>query len=192
MGIKPGLKLGTVLRGIFWFSAESEGRETITDRYNLLLKIPELFPRALPTVTELDFRIPRSPSFHVNADGTLCLGSPLRLLWKLSQKPSLPGFASECIVPYLYGISHKLKFGGALPFSELEHGSPGELADYADLFSLGSTDAAKRALELLRMKKSRANKLPCPCGCGRRVGKCEFNWTLRKFRRLLNGYRLRE
>jgi hypothetical protein len=187
MSIKPGVNPGLVIEGRFWFSAESEGRDSITDSYDLRLEVPEYFPGGIPRVTERDFRIPRTPSFHVNSDGTLCLGSPLRLLWKISQKPSLAGFASECLVPYLYAISHKLKLGGKFPFSELEHGTAGELADYADLFCLDSTAAARRTLEILRMKKRKANKLPCPCGCRKRLGKCEFNWTIRKFRGLLNG-----
>ncbi len=187
MTIEPGSKPGLVIDGNFWFSAEPAGRELITDSYHLRLEIPERFPRELPLVTERGYRIPRTLNYHVNSDGTLCLGSPLRLLWNLAQNPSLPGFAAESIVPYLYAVSHKLKHGGKFPFSELDHGTAGELADYADLFGLASPDAARRAYELLRMKKRRANKLPCPCGCRSRLGKCEFNWTIRKFRRLLRG-----
>jgi len=188
MRIRPWSKPGLVIEGRFWFSAESAGKESINDSYDLLLEVPEAFPTVLPRVTERDYRIPRMPSYHVNSDGTLCLGSPLRLLAKLSQKPSLPGFAAECLVPYLYAISYKLKHGGKLPFSELDHGTRGELADYAELFRLDSPEAARRAYELIRMKKRKANKLPCPCGCGRRLGKCDFNRTIRKFRGLLRGY----
>jgi hypothetical protein len=181
MSIKPGSKPGLVIEGIYWFSAEPVGREMITDSYRLLLEIPETFPKALPRVTESAYRIPSTPNYHVNSDGTLCLGSPLRLLWKLAQKPSLPGFAADCPVPFLYAMSHKLNHGGKLPFSELDHGTPGELADYADLFGPGSPEAALRAYEVLDMKKRKANKMPCPCGCGKRLGKCGFNWTIRKF-----------
>jgi hypothetical protein len=189
MSIKPGSKPGLVIEGKFCFSAESPGCKRITDNYELVLEIPERFPKEVPRATECGYRIPRTLAFHVNADGSLCLGSPLRLLLKLAEYPSLPGFASKCLVPYLYAISHKLKYGGKLLFGELGHGAPGELADYADLFGLQSPDAARRAWELLRMKKRIANKRRCPCGCGRRLGKCDFNWTIRKFRRLLNRAR---
>jgi hypothetical protein len=37
---------------------------------------------------------------------------------KLSQSPTYLGFASECIVPYLFSISYKFKYG-ELPFGEL-------------------------------------------------------------------------
>ena len=45
-------------------------------------------------------------------------------------------------------------------------------------------EQAERALRLLGMKKRRANKQVCPCGCGRRVGRCRFNARLREFRML--------
>lgn len=191
MCIRPGSRPGLVIGGKFWFSAKAPGRETIMDSFELVLEIPEAFPKAVPRVRESGYRIPRIAAFHVNGDGSLCLGSRLRLLLKLAEHPSLPGFAAECLVPYLYAISHKLKYGGKLPFGELDHGTPGELADYADLFSLASPEAARRAWVLLHMKKRLANKRPCPCDCGGRLGRCEFNRTVRKFRSLLKRAHLK-
>ena len=43
-------------------------------------------------VTECGHRIPRTPAFHVNGDGSLCLGSNLRLLLQPAEHPSLLGF----------------------------------------------------------------------------------------------------
>jgi hypothetical protein len=184
MTISPISGTGLVIQGEFRFSAGSQGRAEVTDTYHLRIEIPQDFPYDLPKVSELDRKIPRIGPYHVNHDEALCLGSPLRLLCKLSSKPTLPGFVSECLIPYLYAVSHKLKFGGHLPFSELEHGRPGVLQDYVDLFSLKRPEQAERALRLLGMKKSLANKLPCPCDCGKRLGKCQFNKTIRKFRKL--------
>lgn len=185
MAIRPAPAGSSVtLSGIFDFSAKSNNGDEITDSYSLRILVPSAFPRSLPEVTETGNRIPRNGEHHVNPDGTLCLGAPLRLLWQLSLKPTLSGFAEKCLVPYLYAISCKLKFGGDLPFKELQHGTPGELRDYADLFGLNEPEQARAALRLLMMKKRNANKYPCPCGCGRRLGKCSFNDKLRKFRDL--------
>src|ERR1051326_5548167 len=96
-------------------------------------------------------------------------GSPLRLMLELSRRPTLTGFAEECLIPYLFAISHKLRFGGPLPFDELQHGTPGILSDYRELFGLETPGQAQHALTLLGMKKRRANKLPCPCACGKRL-----------------------
>src|SRR5205823_1562005 len=120
-------------------------------------------------------RIPRTGEYHVNtSDNTLCLGSPLSLLLKLSKKPTIDGFAESCLVPYLFAISRKLKNGGPLPFGELAHGRKGLRDDYAFLFGLRQPQNVGRVLQLLGMKKRRANKLPCPCGCRKRLGRCRF------------------
>jgi hypothetical protein len=174
----------TLLEGEFQFFATAANHPEISDAYRLRIAVPEDFPSALPVVVELDHKIPRNGDFHVNPDGSLCLGSPLRLLLKLSKEPSLPGYASHCLVPYLYAISHKLRFGGKLPFHELAHGRPGEIQDYVELLGLQRPEQAERAIKLLGLKKRIANKAHCPCGCGRRVGKCAFNKKLGKMRRL--------
>jgi hypothetical protein len=184
MRVKPTTGPELVIEGGFSFSAKRNDGIEITDSYRLRLVVPQSFPKDLPSVTELDLRIPRIPGYHVNPDGSLCLGSPLRLLYKLSRAPSLCGFASSCIVPYLYAISHKSKHGGPLPFSELAHGTPGEVQDYAELFLLSRPEQVRQALRVLGMKKRIANKENCPCGCGKRLGNCRFNRTIRKFRRL--------
>jgi len=103
---------------------------------------------------------------------------------KLSQRPTLTGLAEECLIPYLFAISHKLRLGGPLPFDELQHGTPGILTDYADLFGLKTAEQARYTLMLLGMKKRRANKLPCPCACGKRLGRCKLNVRLRQFRQI--------
>ncbi len=172
------------MEGQFDFTAWVEKQKQITDCYQLRIRVPLLFPRELPTVYETQGRIPRNGSYHVNPDGSLCLGSRLRVLWKLAKVPTLAGFAENCLVPYLFAISHKLTYGGDLPFGELAHGSVGELMDYVELFGLEKVEQARTALQYLGMKERRANKLPCACGCGLRLGRCQFNAKLRKFRQL--------
>ena len=185
MVARPAPARAFLLKGRFAFKATSDKAGEITDEYTLEIMIPSGFPDVLPSVTETGRKIPRSGGFHVNSkDGTLCLGSPLRLMAELSKDPTLIGFADRCLVPYLFAISHKLRFHGPLPFNELEHGLPGVIADYADLFRLKSPGQVQYAVRLLGMKKRRANKLPCPCNCGKRLGKCSFNDRLRQFRRI--------
>ena len=182
VSIRPVAGPSVVIQGPFHFTARHEGHPEITDSFDLRIAVPPGFPGDLPEVTELGKKIPRNGNFHVNPDATLCLGSPLRLLWKVSQRPSLRGFASHCLVPYLYAVSHKLQFGGELLFSELKHGPQGVIDDYLDLFGLKNPEQVRRVLRMLGMKKRRANKEPCPCECGNRLGRCRFNRKLRQFR----------
>jgi len=185
MALRPSAGDGFLLKGRFAFTARSKDKGEITDMYELRIQVPRQFPRCMPKVTETAQKIPRNGAFHVNQnDDTLCLGSPLRLMVKLARRPSLTGFAEECLIPYLFAISHKLRFGGPMPFDELQHGLPGILMDYADLFGLKTPDQALNALKLLGVKKRRANKQPCPCACGRRLGRCKLNARLRQFRQI--------
>lgn len=185
MAVRPDDSGGVRLEGHFDFRATAEGSNAeLTDHFALEISVPWSFPHELPTVYELERRIPRSGEYHVNPDGSLCLGSRLRLLREVAATPTLNGFARACLVPYLYAVSAKLNGGGDFPFGELRHGSVGELEDAARLLGLQSAEQAKIALRYLGMKKRRANKLECPCGCGRRLGACKFNRRLASFRRL--------
>lgn len=184
MAVVPSRQAGLELHGTLAFRATAANRPEITDRYELTILVPTAYPSALPKVIETGGRIPRDGHHHINPDDTLCLGSPLRLLLKVSRQPTLNGFAETCVVPYLYAISHKLKFGGPFVFDELDHGAPGALRDYIELFGVERPEQAQAAWLLLATKERRANKMPCPCGCGRRLGRCPFNNRLRRFRGL--------
>lgn len=185
MAIRPSLGGGLRLKGSFEFAAHHAKEGNIHDSFALEMIVPNGFPRELPRVTETGGRIPRTGEYHVNGtDNTLCLGSPLSLLLRISKKPTLEGFAENCLVPYLFAVSRKLKTGGLLPFGELAHGRTGIRDDYTALFGLKNPKNVDRVLALLGMKKRRTNKLPCPCGCRKRLGRCSFNLRLRAFRTL--------
>jgi hypothetical protein len=185
MAIRPSAGEHLRLRGSFEFAAHHSKEGDLQDAFVLEIIVPWAFPTALPRVTETGGKIPRTPDYHVNqTDHTLCLGSPLSLLLKLSKKPTLDGFAENCLVSYLFAISRKLKTGGSFLFGELAHGQAGILSDYAHIFGLKDAKKVGYVLELLGMKKRRANKLPCPCGCRSRLGRCKFNLRLREFRNL--------
>ncbi len=186
MSISPSRGDATVLQGAFSFSAQPKNKPQMTDSYTLRIVVPQAFPGVLPTVTERGQKIPRDGRHHVNwGDGSLCMGSPLRLLRELSRRPDLVGFAENCLVPYLYNISHKLKNGGDYILGELAHGNAGIVQDYVDLFGLKTRDQVLEVLGLLGMKRRVANKRNCPCGCGRRLGKCRLHLKLNTFRKIV-------
>ena len=184
MSIGPSRDSTTLLRGVFSFSAKPNGGNEITDSYQLELAIPDRYPRAIPKVTETGRKIPRDGKYHVNHDNTLCLGAPLRLLQKIAATPTVVGFAENCLVPYLYAVSNKLQKGGEFVFNELPHGERGVIVDYLELFGLKKPEQVINVLKLLGMKRRIANKKPCPCECGWRLGKCTFHLKLNPFRNL--------
>lgn len=188
MSIQPFQGQELILKGEFAFIANPPTGPEIKDCYNLKISIPKVFPNALPMVREINEKIPRDGDYHINPDDTLCLGSPLRVLKKINENPSLSGFARGCLVPYLYAVSYKLKNGGDLYFGELAHGKQGIIDDYRDLLGLRTEEQVMEALRLIGMKKKIANKKPCPCNCGKRLGRCSFRHKLNSFRNLAPRY----
>lgn len=168
-----------VLTGTFDFAAKFKDEPEVQDFYSLEIRVPSNFPADVPTVKELGNKIPRDGKHHINPDETLCLGSPLRIKLLVRDEPTLSGFASNCIVPYLYWITTK-KFA----VGELAHGDVGIIADYMTLFGLSDPKQIIPTLKLLGMKKRVANKRLCPCGCGVRLGRCNKRFVLNYYRNI--------
>ena len=181
---RPEQGFVAVLKGNFRFSATFVEKGTVEDSYRLVIKCSESYPKELPVVFETGGRIPHDGKHHVNPDGSLCLGSPLRLKWILAKKPTLIGFTEKCLVPWLYSMSRHLTHGEPFVFDELAHGNEGEINDYCSLFGLKTPEQVLPTLCLLTVKKRHANKNRCPCGCGLRLGRCRLHFRLNEFRKL--------
>jgi len=158
-----------VLRGVIDFTASASGCRTVSDSYEINLRIPTAYPSELPVVHETGGRIPKD--FHKLEGNALCLGSPFRLWLLTKQNPSLLNLLERVVVPYLYAYSlHEA--GEAMPFGELRHGLAGLIDDLGEM--LGATDSKTAAayVEAIMRKKRIANKRPCPCGSETRLGRC--------------------
>lgn len=175
----PSKDDGIVVRGVIGFTAGAHGCRTITDSYEISLRVPDAYPSELPVVHETGGRI--ATDFHKLEGNALCLGSPFRL-WLLTKKDSsLLSFIERVVVPCLYGYSlHEA--GEALPFGELRHGIPGLIDDLGEMLGASDAKAAAAYLQAVRGKKRVVNKRPCPCGSGMRLGRCH--------NRAVNGLRL--
>jgi|SRR5690625_1016883 len=182
LSFKPLDGRNIILQGDFKFKANVNGFPSIKDSYELKIVIPENFPFNLPEVTEIGGKIPKEAEFHTNFDGTLCLGTPLRVFKELSKSSNINIYSDKFLVPYLYAVSHKLQYGGEFIFGELSHGSLGIIEDYCDLLGLKKREQVIYALKLLCIGKKEANKRTCPCGCDVRLSSC--NDTHRKLSEL--------
>jgi hypothetical protein len=141
----------------------------IDEQYEVDVRIPASFPRHLPVVYETGHRISRS--FHHLAGDSLCLGSPTAQKLAIESKPTIGGFIDRVVVPYLFGHAHYTRFG-TMPFGELGHGAAGLEQDIRRLFRLPFGSRADEFLRLAGMRRRHANKQPCHCGSGVRVGRC--------------------
>lgn len=183
MRIQPSRSKLIHLEGQFEFRADSAKGPIIEDAFQLRIILPNAYPKELPKFFELGTRIPREADHHVfPEDGALCLGSPLRLEIIAQSVKDFTAFVQQTLVPFLYAVSHSEKTGKSFLFGELKHGLPGLVEDYRELLQLQSHRQIVNALSLLAMKKRLANKRPCPCDCGSRLGSCSFNGTIRQLR----------
>ena len=171
----PGLRLvpsGSMdlhVEGTLRFSANSKKTEVIEDSYNIRIEAPATFPERMALAWETGGRI--SPGYHKLTNGALCLGSRVGLQLQMGGSPSLLRFVERCVIPYLYGYSYSVKHGVS-PFGELAHGELGSLQDLAGLLGVEDLALAFRYCTLAATKRRRANKQPCPCYSGRRLGRC--------------------
>jgi hypothetical protein len=167
------------VQGYLHIDASTDMAGCIENDYKLKITIPINFPKTIPTVKEIGNKIPRNDDNHVNNDDTICLGSSITVLETISKESTLPAFIQNCVVPYLYCISV-----GKFVFGQLAHGYRGILDDYKEKFNLTHDWQAIQLLRLLSKRKRLANKYICPCGCGNRLGKCKFRYTLNNIRNL--------
>jgi hypothetical protein len=171
LALRPSARRGELLIGgeLEFSACEASRADAIEAAFEIEIRVPRRFPAALPEVHEVGGRVP--PDFHTNPDGTLCLGAPLRLLLVVRKRPGLVGFVEGCVVPFLYAVV-KCERGEPLPFGELAHGTRGLLDEYRAILGAKDDRVCVEMLRLVAMKKRVANKRPCPCGSGRRLGRC--------------------
>lgn len=184
-----GLRISTLtnelitLEGQVAIHAQLPGANVIDEEFSIRIEIPASFPKKLPKVFETAEDFVRDPDYHTYQDGSLCLGSDIRLLQVCAENQNIFVFFEKVVVPCLYSISHKLKYGTS-PYGELGHGEVGLIDDYEKLFGLDGKQAVLLAIKALSKRYREANKLKCPCGCALRLGRCDFRLGLNKFRYL--------
>lgn len=184
--IKPSNFDGLVLEGNFKFQSKLHKYPSVTENYDLQIRIPSNYPNNMIEVEELNSKIPKLSTFHINPDSSFCLGSPFKLKILLSKDISLNNFIKRCLIPYLYAISLKLNKNIDLIFGELAHGNDGLYQDYQEILGLNNKEDVKRAFILLSIKKRVANKKTCACGCNKRLGKCDFRFKLYSIRKIIS------
>jgi len=179
--IVPSRNGTVVFKGVLRFNFASPSDENISDEYHVEMRVPAGFPDAEPMVRETGRRIPSS--YHKLKHGYLCLGTPTQIRMTLRRSPTLPTFVDLFVIPYLFGHSFYERHG-KVPYGELAHGAPGIRQHLCDLFNVTSSKQPEKFLRVAGLKMRVANKHPCPCGSGRRLGQCH-NRRVNQLRRTI-------
>lgn len=172
-----------IIEGDYEIQAQAEGFNKIHETYHLKIIFSQEYPKKIPTVFETQSRIPRSPEYHTYENGSFCLGSDIKLKIIILDHQSISEFFNLIIDPFLYSVAYKINHH-VYPLGELAHGEAGLVDDYENLFGVQGKLSVLRVVEALGKRKREANKIPCPCGCGDRLGRCGFRFTLEKWRQL--------
>ncbi|MEQ1871182.1 MAG: SEC-C metal-binding domain-containing protein [Vicinamibacterales bacterium] len=165
----PAGAMALRVEGEFRFCANGKTTEVIEDSYEVRIEVPPNFPKRMALVWETGGRI--RPNYHRLDNGALCLGSRLGVRLQMGRSVSILRFVERCLIPYLYGYSYAEKHG-APPFGELEHGERGSLQELASLLCIQDLHLALALSFPAATKRRRANRRLCPCGSGRRLGRC--------------------
>jgi len=190
--IKPSLDKSLIIEGKYQnILFEQEHGEILVD-YELAIHIPENFPLVLPTVFEISNKIEKVSDNHINYDGSLCLGAPFRIKEFLNKYKTLTPFFEECVLPYLYAVTLKIKTGQPFVFGELAHGSIGLIEDLKELFQLPDPKQISHMLKILSGGKKEGNRSICPCGCNKRLSTCRYFKTVQRMRKFLSRHEWEE
>ena len=138
--------------------------------YLLRIDLLDPYPFALPAVYEIGGRIPKTDAYHVNANGSLCLGVPEELWIELGGRFELYDVVDGPLRTFLLGATNKLA-GRDWPYGERPHGARGLCEWYGRV--IGSSDPV-HVLELIQILTAASIKghWMCPCGSGRELRKC--------------------
>ena len=172
-----------VLAGKYHLRAQLAGSQLVDRTYRLKLLCPRDYPKKLPTVVDEEEYFPRNQEYHTYGNGSFCLGSELKIKSLLKDDYSLSAFFDEIVDGFLYAVTHRIEYGN-FPYGDLDHGEQGLVDDYGEMFGISGKLAVIRALQALGKRKREANRLPCPCSCGLRLGRCDYRLVLNGFRNI--------
>lgn len=172
----PGLELKLGLNGTYLLEGEVAfdlqiGDQRVCGQYKIAICVPSSYPATPPTATEIGGDIPST--FHrFRHSNELCLAAPVEVFRLFRRTPTLYGFITNLVLPYLINY-HCFANCGSLPFGELKHGAEGLLDYYEERFGT-------KLLPTLKLLRYLANEMPaapidCPCDSGKRFRDCHQN-----------------
>ncbi len=188
MRLQPVSRAGeTIVSGQIYFHRKYKNIR-IDDSYSLSISIPRDCPYNTPKIRETGSKIPHKSAFHVNPDGTLCLGSPIRIMLLLNRTLNFNAYSEHFIIPYLFAVSAKLQGESkGMIFGELTHGKPGVVDDYVQLFGITAQSPHNRATQvehvlwLLTQSRKKARRKRCFCGCEKPLMYCRSYRYIRNY-----------
>lgn len=144
-------------------------------KYNIMIKVPEIYPEKLPQVFDIDNIIPKEFE-HFYTDGSLCLGSPMEL-YLSALEHEISEFLIKHIDSYLYSATYFIKYNCQFPYGERSHGLMGILEFWKEYLSTNDFGIIYNVMDYISKDNYRGHNL-CPCGSKEKVRNCHGNKIL--------------
>lgn len=132
--------------------------------FTVSILFPSGYPHAPPILFEDQGRIKREADWHVNNDGSLCLGPEVSELRKYMGRAHLLDWLDRSAIPFLTNHLYKERTGGYLN-GEYSHGVQGIWEYYLNEWMCAPAEVRRR-LEFLSGAKVPSGKERCYCGSG--------------------------
>lgn len=140
--------------------------------FDVIITIPNVFPKKLPDVAEKSEKIPRLDDYHIGQNGICCLGTKAFLFEyvHMNNIQTFTQYMETVILIFFFGVAYALKNKGKWPFETEDHGVAGIRDAYIRIFNV--TEDELRGILKQKFKKH----TKCFCGSGKRYDKCHGNY----------------
>lgn len=147
---------------------DSEGH--LWDTYGVKILLPEGFPYALPILIETTGKIEQHEDWH-NVQGECCLATYAVMFKELGTPISLVRWLDRFVHDFL--ANHVIRLHDKeYPKGEYEHGTPGIIDGYKEIFGVNTEDEVLTRLRLLCGATKIGRNDPCFCNSGKKYKKC--------------------
>lgn len=158
----------------------SNGKIEIIDPSGILwrtlkvqIEIPEKYPLTPPVIYEIGGELPHEPEWHINGDGSCCVGPNAKIFRLLNSLITIEGWLNIIVMPYFFDQVHKLE-KGVYKGKEYAHGSYGLIEDYKDWWKLEHDKEVIEKLKLITNWNKYPRNKSCYCGSGIKFKKCHL------------------
>lgn len=141
--------------------------------FDVRVVLPRSYPEGLPALYELNGRIKADADWHINEDGSCCIGPWAGEMRKYQGRITLIDWLDRSVVPFLANHLYKERFGHYRS-GEYSHGVKGIMEYYQELWSFDLPEIIKRLRQVTGVDRPAA-KEKCFCGSGERYVNCHMS-----------------
>lgn len=137
------------------------------------VQIPSKYPLIPPIIFETGGVLPIDPEWHINGDGSCCVGPYVKVYQKLNNVLTIKRWFDLIVMPYFFDQVHRIE-NGEYKGKEHAHGTNGLLNNYQELWKLGSYEKVIYKLKLITGVTKFPRNAKCFCGNNLKYKKCHL------------------